>query len=153
MESLNDTIKSNLDIMPVVSTHLPLGWEYDIIGMVTAQSVSGTGIFTEGSSAVDDFFGTQSVALSNKLKGGENFCFSLLRKRALDMGANAVIATDIDYAELGTLKGMIMVCMAGTAIRLKNLNILGDSKVKEMDLITISNERFRKLQALKVAIA
>jgi hypothetical protein len=36
------------------------------------------------------------------------------------LGGNAVIAADVDYAEVGGGKGMLMVCMAGTAVKVLN---------------------------------
>lgn len=40
-----------------------------------------------------------------------------LRTKALLMGGHAILGTDIDYSEVGGGKGMLMVCMAGTAVR------------------------------------
>jgi uncharacterized protein YbjQ (UPF0145 family) len=48
-----------------------------------------------------------------------------LRKETLELGGNAVLATDIDYAEVGGDKGMLIVCMTGTAVLLKNPEVLG----------------------------
>ena len=73
-------------------------------------------------------------------------CFAQLRKQALDLGGNAVIATDIDYSEIGAAKGMLMVCMAGTSIRLKNIDILGNEKSAKIDKLISLNSRFRHLE-------
>jgi hypothetical protein len=48
----------------------------------------------------------------------------MLRVRALDHGCNAIVAADIDYAEVGGTRAMLMVCMTGTAIRLHNTECL-----------------------------
>ena len=39
-----------------------------------------------------------------------------LQQRALALGANAVIAVDIDYEVLGSNNGMLMVSASGTAV-------------------------------------
>ena len=36
-----------IEKIPVISTHTPLNWDYEIIGMVTAQSTTGTGFLSE----------------------------------------------------------------------------------------------------------
>ncbi len=122
--SLNDIINH----IPVVTTHSPLNWNYKILEMVTGQSSTGTGFLTEFTSSFTDLFGTQSGRHNQKIKAGEEMCFAQLRKQALDLGGNAVIATDIDYSEIGSGKGILMVCMSGTAILLENTDILGSTK-------------------------
>ena len=39
-----------------------------------------------------------------------------MRKKALELGANAVIGIDIDYEVLGQNNGMLMVAVSGTAV-------------------------------------
>ena len=80
----------------------------------------GTGFFSEISSGISDLLGQQSAALSDKIRVGERSCFSQIRKEAIRCGANAILALDIDYNEMGGLKGMVMVCMTATAVNLKN---------------------------------
>lgn len=77
-------------------------------------------------------------------------CFAQLRKKTLDAGGNAVIATDIDYSEIGGEKGMIMVCMAGTAVNLQNADVLGENKSKRLKELGSVNERLRHLLRLKI---
>ncbi|MBK7959544.1 MAG: heavy metal-binding domain-containing protein, partial [Bacteroidetes bacterium] len=37
-----------------------------------------------------------------------------LKNKTIQMGGNAIVGVDVDYGELGSIKGMIMVCMTGT---------------------------------------
>jgi len=39
-----------------------------------------------------------------------------MQKKALELGANAVIGIDIDYEVLGQNNGMLMVSVSGTAV-------------------------------------
>ena len=39
-----------------------------------------------------------------------------VQERATELGANAVIAIDIDYEVLGQNNGMLMVSVSGTAV-------------------------------------
>ena len=113
--------------------------------MVTGQSTTGTGVIAELTSSFSDLFGVQSGRFNKKLKGGEDICFAQLRKQTLDLDGNAVIATDIDYSEVGGDKGMFMVCMGGTAIKLKNTNILGQERANKIIELIQLNERIKIL--------
>lgn len=130
---VSSKIQTLIESIPVVSTHLPLNWDYDIIGMVTGQSTTGTGVISEFTSSFTDLFGAQSGRFNKKLKAGEDMCFTQLRKQTLDLGGNAIIAADIDYSEVGGDKGMLMVCMGGTAIKLKNVSILSQDRLTNID--------------------
>lgn len=127
-QELIKELKKQLHIVPILTMNNPTNWDYDPIGIISAQSVIGTGLLSEISSSWADFLGGQSDALSNKLLQGENLCKDKLRFSALLLGGNAIIATDIDYSEVGGGKGMLMVCMAGTAVKVKswsdNFNVI-----------------------------
>ncbi len=124
-----------LSMIPVLTINSPFRWEYEAIEMVTAQSVTGTGVITEIASGWTDFFSGQSDRMSGKLKLGENTCIKQLRYEAATLGANAIIGTDIDYAEVGGDKGMLMVCMTGTAVMLKNIEILNGRINKDLEAL------------------
>ena len=134
--------------IPVVTTHSPHGWDYRTIGIVTGQSTMGTGVLTELTSSITDAFGVSSGRHNTKLKKGEDMCLAQLKTSAFEMGANAIIGTDIDYSEIGSGKGILMVCMAGTAVKLLNTEVL-DKKVKAaVDDIPRIMEKLRPLEKL-----
>jgi uncharacterized protein YbjQ (UPF0145 family) len=114
---LQADLKAAIFQIPIVSVPNPMGWTYKPITIITAQTVTGTGIFSDISSAFTDLFGAQSGAYNTKLRDGENMCKSSLRAQAIELGANAVIGVDVDYAEVGGQRAMLMVCMTGTAVR------------------------------------
>ena len=148
-KSLTKRMQILIANIPVISLHSPLNWDYEILGMVTGQSTTGTGVLTEFTSSFTDLFGAQSGRHNKKLKAGEDICFIRLRKEAMDIGANAVIATDIDYAEIGSGKGILMVCMAGTAVKLKNVNIIGEDKAQLLDELKDVAKRVKWLSRYK----
>lgn len=119
---LKGRLETELQNIPIVTVHSPVNWEYNTLGIVTAQSVIGTGMISEIASSWTDFFGKESNAFNAKIKKGEDNCMIILRTKALLMGAHAILGTDIDYSEVGGGKGMLMVCMAGTAVRFTNFN-------------------------------
>lgn len=120
LKQMEDFIKDNLDNIPAVSSHSPRDWEYKTIGLVTGQSTIGTGFISEFVSNITDFFGLQAGMYNTKIRDGENFCLAQLRFQTLELGGNAILALDIDYSEIGALKGMIMVCATGTAVKITN---------------------------------
>jgi uncharacterized protein YbjQ (UPF0145 family) len=118
--ALKKQVQAVLPSIPIASIHSPFGWEYDVIDVLTAQSVMGTGIFSDVASAFTDLFGTQSGTYNAKLREGENLCKASLRAQTIEAGGNAILAADVDYAEVGGQRAMLMVCMTGTAVRLTN---------------------------------
>lgn len=148
IEETKKALFQSMSHMPVVSAQNPLHWDYEVLTMVTGQSTTGTGVVSEFLSSWTDLFGAQSGAYNQKLRNGEILCFQQVRKQALDLGANAVIATDIDYSEVGGDKGMLMVCMAGTAVRLKNPDVLGADRKQKLEEAVSLNEKLNKLQQL-----
>lgn len=121
-------IDEYIHLIPIITAQSPLGWVYKPLGIVTGQSVTGTGVISEFTSGFADFFGEQSNSFIRKIANGEKMCLAQLRLKTIKMGGHAVIATDIDYGELGSLKGMIMVCAAGTAVELTDLSVLGEKQ-------------------------
>lgn len=143
-------LKQQLHIIPILTMNNPTNWDYDPIGIVSAQSVTGTGLLSEISSSWADFLGGQSNALSNKLLQGENLCKDKLRFSALLLGGNAIIATDIDYSEVGGGKGMLMVCMAGTAIKVKSWSENFNEIEEEIKKLSDKANQLDKLNKLKI---
>ncbi len=125
MDEKKELLTKLIESIPIISIHNPYGWRYQTAHIVTGQSVTGTGVFSEISSSFTDLFGMQSGSFAKKLAEGELFCMNQLRVKAVDLGCNAIIGTDIDYSEVGSIKGMLMVCMAGTAVVVENMEDLG----------------------------
>jgi len=115
-------LKQIIHFIPVMTSPAPVKWEYEVLGMVTAQTTSGTGFATELSRSFNDFFGSGSNATNQKIARATNLCKADLRVQCVRQGGNAIISTDIDFNEIGSgSTNMLMVCMAGTAIRVTEL--------------------------------
>lgn len=138
---IQNEIKEVISNVPIITTHNPLNWDYQILGMATGQSTTGTGLFSEFTSSWTDLLGTQSNTYNKKILEGEQLCANQLRSKAIQMGGNAIIAADIDYSELGAGKGMIMVCMSGTVVKLKNLDVLPTSAVNNINRLSEASQR------------
>ena len=124
LTSARSTLTKILPYLPIVSLQNPHDWKYTAIGVVTAQTVTGTGIFSDVASAFTDVFGTQSNTYNSKLREGENLCKLSLRSQTAELGGNAILAVDVDYAEVGGQRAMLMVCMTGTAVNITNTEIV-----------------------------
>ena len=63
----------------------------------------------------------RSAASQKVLRDARKTALAELRREALMVGADAVIAIDLDYQELsgGGKSGMLMIVASGTAVRLK----------------------------------
>lgn len=132
---MQSNIQIEINNIPIITAHSPYNWDYQVLGFATGQSTTGTGLFSEMESSWTDFFGMQSESYNRKIANGEQLCAMQVRSKAIQMGGNAVIALDIDYSELGGGKGMIMVCMSGTIVKLNNMDVLSADKVESIKKI------------------
>ena len=110
-----------LKSLPLISLPLPQIWEFEPLEIVTAQFVAGTGLFAEVVSEVTDLFGARSGIYAKKIRYAEDECKRILRLEALRAGGHGVLGIDVDYAEVGGAKAMLMVAMTGTAVRFTDL--------------------------------
>ena len=139
-----------VDVIPIVTAQSPLKWDYSVIEMVSSQSVTGTGLLSEISSSWTDMLGGQSDALSNKLGNGETICRKQLRIKAAMLGGNCILATDIDYAEVGGVKGMLMVCMSGTAANLHNIEDVLELDKEKLSILQASIAELKRLNTIAI---
>ena len=135
-KDLSAQLNELIHYVPVLSLQAPSNWHFTPLGMVTGQSVTGTGVFSEFASSWTDFFGAQSKTYNSKIAAGETICQTQLRLKCIELGGNAILATDIDYAEVGVTKGMLMVCMTGTAILLDNTEVIGEETLDALNQLT-----------------
>jgi uncharacterized protein YbjQ (UPF0145 family) len=145
-KELETRLAQIIHYIPVITSPAPFKWEYEVIGMVTAQTTSGTGFATELSRSFNDFFGTTSNTTNQKISSATHLCKADLRVQCVRAGGNAVISTDIDFNEIGSgSTNMLMVCMAGTAIRVTDMTNFG---IKRRDTIIEVVELTEKLEAI-----
>jgi uncharacterized protein YbjQ (UPF0145 family) len=143
---IENRLREIIHYIPVISCPAPVKWDYEVVGMVTAQTTSGTGFATELSRSFNDFFGSGSNATNQKIARATNLCKADLRVQCVREGGNAVISTDIDFNEIGAgSTNMLMVCMAGTAIRVTDMT---NFSIKSRDTIVEIIELTEQLEAI-----
>jgi len=69
------------------------------LGIESVEFVIGTGVFSEMTSSISDFFGARSSAFETKLRAAKQHAMEALKFLAAEKGANAVVAVDLDYTE------------------------------------------------------
>jgi len=106
----------------IVTTETVLsGYEVEErIDVITSECVFGMNIFKDMFAGIRDIFGGRSKASQGVLRDARKTCLTELRREALMVGANAVIAVDLDYSEIsGDGKSMLFVVTSGTACRVR----------------------------------
>lgn len=106
---------------PVLTIQPPGNWTFESLGIVTAQTTKDSRV--SNTSIIDALLGLNQnlVDLDYSANKGESVCFELLRQKTYALGGNAVVAVDIDYTEFGLKGELMLICMAGTAIKIDNL--------------------------------
>ena len=87
------------------------------LDVISAEVVIGTGIWSEFTGEINDFFGQRVSEFEKKLRKAKEAAMLKLREEAHKLGANAIISIDLDYSEFRGSK--LMVVANGTAVKIK----------------------------------
>lgn len=87
-------------------------------GIVTGETIIGANAVKDLFAGIRDIVGGRAGAYEGVLREAKNTALKEMEERAADMGANAVIAVDLDYETVGSSGSMLMVTAAGTAVRI-----------------------------------
>jgi len=88
------------------------------IEVISAECVFGMNIFKDFFAGIRDVFGGRSKASQGVLRDARHTCLTELRREALIVGANAIVAVDLDYNEIsGDGKSMLFLVASGTACK------------------------------------
>jgi uncharacterized protein YbjQ (UPF0145 family) len=91
----------------------------EYLGFESVEIVIGTGWFSEFTGEISDRFGLRSTEFEKKLKQAKEVSEFLLKKKAYEKGANAIVGVDLDYTEFsGNRVGLIM---NGTLVKIEKL--------------------------------
>ena len=80
------------------------------------EAIVGANIFRDLLASVRDIVGGRSGAYEAELRKAREIALGELEQAAAAMGADAVIALDVDYETVGQ-GNMLMVTASGTAVR------------------------------------
>ncbi|MGM0880780.1 MAG: YbjQ family protein [Bacillota bacterium] len=85
-------------------------------GVVTGEAIMGANVVRDFFASITDIVGGRSGAYESKLKEARDIAIEEMKNQAARLGANAVVAIDIDYEVVR--EGMLMVAVSGTAVRI-----------------------------------
>ncbi|MCR5180175.1 MAG: heavy metal-binding domain-containing protein [Bacteroidaceae bacterium] len=85
-------------------------------GVVTGEVIIGANVLKDFMAGLTDFFGGRSGQYEQVLIEGKDTAMKEMIQRAQAMGANAIVAIDIDYEAIGQSSSMLMVATSGTAV-------------------------------------
>jgi uncharacterized protein YbjQ (UPF0145 family) len=89
-------------------------------GLVTGEAIMGANIFKDFFAGIRDIVGGRSAAYEKELRKAKDIAVQEMVQQAQMMGANAVIAVDLDYETIGAGSGnMLMVSASGTAVSIE----------------------------------
>ncbi|MCL2490018.1 MAG: YbjQ family protein [Propionibacteriaceae bacterium] len=81
-------------------------------GFISEETVMGLGMFAGMSASATNMTGSESGRFTDKLREASDIVMDRLREAAFRRGANAIVATELDYS----LGGMVLVHASGTAV-------------------------------------
>ena len=88
------------------------------LGLVTGEAILGANIFKDFFAGIRDIVGGRSAAYEGELRKAKDVAIEEMKQQANAMGANAILAVDLDYETIGIGRGgnMLMVSASGTAV-------------------------------------
>jgi uncharacterized protein YbjQ (UPF0145 family) len=107
--------------MLLTTTSTIEGQQIQYLGVVSGEAILGANIFKDFFAGIRDIVGGRSAAYEGELRKAKDIAMHEMEQQAAQMGANAVIAIDLDYEtiQIGNGGGMMMVSASGTAVVLR----------------------------------
>lgn len=88
------------------------------LGIATGEVIVGINAFRDFLANMRDFFGGRSGSYERAMESARQNAMAELEEKAKAVGADAVVAVDIDYEVIGSKGSMLMVSISGTAVKL-----------------------------------
>jgi len=90
------------------------------LGIVSGDAVMGTNFFRDLFAGIRDIVGGRSGSYEKELRNAKRIALEALEEEAAALGADAVVAVDLDYEVIGGDKStLLMVSANGTAVKLR----------------------------------
>ena len=104
--------------MLVTTAHTLQGIEVTkYLGVISAECAYGMNMFKDMFANVRNLVGGRSAAVEDTMRDSRETVLLELKREAHAKGANAVIALDVDYTQLGSGGNMmVLVSASGTAV-------------------------------------
>jgi uncharacterized protein YbjQ (UPF0145 family) len=89
----------------------------EYLGIVTGEVIVGANVFKDLFAGVRDIVGGRAGAYEQTLRDARREALDELVYEAEKLGADAVVAIDLDYEVVGASGSMLMVSASGTAVK------------------------------------
>jgi len=110
--------------MLIVTTSTIQNAKIKYLGTVTGEVIIGANFFKDFAAGMTNFFGGRSGQYENSLEEARQSAVQEMTKKAEKLGANAIIAMDLDYETITAgNSSMLMVACSGTAVILEKENL------------------------------
>lgn len=86
------------------------------IGIVSGEAIIGANIVKDFFAGIRDIVGGRSGSYEEGLREAKEIALREMEEQAARLGANAILAVDLDYETLGSNGSMLMVSASGTAV-------------------------------------
>ncbi len=90
------------------------------LGLVSGEAIIGANFIKDIFASVRDIVGGRSGSYEEGLREAKDIALTEMMDQAKKLGANAVIAVDLDFETIGSNGSMLMVCATGTAVILQD---------------------------------
>ena len=87
-------------------------------GVIFGEVIAGVVFLKDIAASLRNIVGGRSASYEEELIQARTEAMNEMRKRAEQLGADAVVGIDLDYEVLGANNGMLMVTASGTAVKL-----------------------------------
>lgn len=116
---IGQTRKSSIEAITVTTeTYTDLVIETRL-GIVTAECAYGMNAFKDLFASVRNIFGGRSEAVQSTMRDARETVLYELKQEAHRLGADAVVAVDLDYVQIGDGGwSMVMLVASGTAVKI-----------------------------------
>lgn len=88
------------------------------LGIVSGEAIIGAHIFRDMFAGIHNIIGGRAGGYEKALREARDIALKEMTDEARSLGADAIVAVDLDYETLGVDNGMLMVTAAGTAVKL-----------------------------------
>jgi uncharacterized protein YbjQ (UPF0145 family) len=116
-EAKEQELKANIQQVLVTTEMQPDITIRQRLGIVSAEVAYGMNIFKDIFSSVRNIVGGRSEAIQKTMRDSREAVLFELKREAHALGANAVVAVDLDYTQIGDAGwSMVLVVATGTAV-------------------------------------
>ncbi|WP_386173204.1 YbjQ family protein [Sulfitobacter sp. R86518] len=106
-------------IMVTTETHPSIGISQRL-GIVTAECAYGMNVFKDVFAGIRNIVGGRSKAVQQTMRDARETVLYELKQEASLLGADAVVAVDLDYVQIGDGGwSMVMLVASGTAVKIE----------------------------------